>query len=453
MKRGRQSWKAITLDIDKLAQGQTALYELTAEQANALLAMCEYFGWSTRWTNAPISPEKFRADARQALMSPIDFCSLMVDCIETNPDVFDAIAEKISERGLPPPSSESSPADGASGSVLVTGCDLDSIYGQCVALEDYIAQVSEDFIEVVSNAPGTVAAIARAIDTIPVLGDLPVLDDLNDIVTWLQVQGVSTFTAGYTTTVRQNNICAMWERACDDCELSMTDILDVYVGGGSISYAFNDPLRLLIQAVVGNVAPTLFAYGVMAFVTGALATGGEVFGLLGLSGLQTIAASGDPDGDHAIFCNPCPQVWQKDFDFTAQDFAQYVTPTNATYTPVWTVGTGYEGGRDALGCRDGLWFTFPVGASVTRIRAEFNASITASNNRTNGYFVQNTSNSNVYFDTFFQQSSGSFIADNSGLGLANVGRINVQLGSRNGAASYCRLTRLYIEGTGTNPFP
>ena len=382
-----------------------------------------------------------------------EFCEFVVDCITNNDETIEAIREAIAENGLLPPSSESTPdgAIGADESVLVTGCNFDEIYGQAVAIEDYIAQVAQDLIEVVSNAPGAAAAIARVIDTVPVLGDLPVADDLNDIITWLQVQGQSTFDAGYTTTLRQDNICAMFEKACANCELTMRDILDVYVGGGNISYAFNDPLRVLVEVVVGNVAPTAFVYGVMAFVTGALSTGGEIFGLIGLRGLQTIAATGDPDSDWSTLCNPCPGAWVENVDFEVDQFGAYITQIDNTYPATWSSGVGWEGGQDSLGARDGIVITLPSARTITRIRCTIDQTLTATNTRATGFDVF-AGATKVLDESNTSQATGLVQFDSGVVNLSGVTSIELRTGSRDGASSSSIIKSVIIEGDGTNPF-
>jgi hypothetical protein len=399
--------------------------------------------WPTRWESQPATfdpIDEYVSGALGRIMSPVDLCSLIIDCIENEPGVYDAIRDQMRERGVPPPGSGSSPSDGDTDSVLVTGCNFDDIYGQCVALEDYIAQVARDAVEVAVNSPGAIAATVRIVSFLPFLGDLPVANDLGNFVTWLQVQGLTTFDAGYTTALRQNNICALFESACGDCELSMQDIVSIYTQGGAIAYNLNDPLRLLAEVVVGNVAPALFVYGVMSVVTAALATGGEVAGLIGLSGLQTIAATGNPDGDWALLCNPCAFTWSYTVDFG--NLPPEIQVTDGAYD---AANDRLEALPAGFQSRATLAITVPA---TTFTRIELGGFSTASN-VARGAFIRDTGPSpTVLLDRDDTTVTGSRAIDWQG--SRSMTTFFCRIDSDNGGTGY--MDKLVFYGTGVNPF-
>lgn len=307
-------FKAIRLDYDRLNEGDTALYELTSQQVSALLAMCTYLGWSTRWTvPPPSSPIAFRAATEFALMNPIDFCALMVNCIENNAGVRAAITQYLTESGnLPTGTSTSAPATQEE---VLTGlpCSQDDLYGQIVAIVDFVQEVANDIVETVSGAANDQLAIARLVDVLPILGDLPVIDDLGEIAQWITDAGPLSYAAGWTVTTRQDIICAMWESSCQDCNLTTEDIVQAYRTGGGFTFNINDIYHIIIGVILGTTGDKAFAVGVNAAVAYALSVGQEVLGFVGLPGLRTIAATGTPSGDHALFCNPCANTFCRNF--------------------------------------------------------------------------------------------------------------------------------------------
>lgn len=447
-----KTYKAITWDWEELTGiDDTPKLRFLSDRdvVSLLVASSTFMTWKTRWWNKPPSfdvVDAYTAELSDRLMTEIDFCQLMIDCIENTPEVFEAIQQQAAERGLPPPSPETAPGSGSTQSVLVTGCNLDAIYGQAVALEDYIAQVSRDLVELIVNSPGVLASVLRIIDYIPALGDLPVADDLNDLVTWLQVQGLTTFDAGYTTTLRQNNICAMFELACSDCELSMADITEIYRAGGAIAYNLNDPFRVLLEVVVGNVAPALFVYGVMAVVTAALTTGGEVAGLVGLSGLQTIAASGDPDGDWALFCNPCAGSFTQTWDFTVTDGG--FSPEQGNQA-VWASGVGWSAdvGNQSVSHLIRIFRSF---SSRTLTRIEFTINTQMSGNR--DLAAINTEDNGTQTQVLLLQPTTLTTFD-TGTISQNADRLNLTISEffPPGVTSVTIISAT-VEGIGSNPF-
>lgn len=265
--------------------------------------------WETRWVNVALGQRDARdayvADVIKA-MTVVDICQLVADCIRNDEGVQSALDDWASG-GLPPPSGGNTPNEGVPEDTVLVSCDLNSIYGSAVAIEDYIHTIAQDVVELVVASPGAIAAALRLIDYLPIIGDFPVADDLNDLVTWLQVNGSAAFAAGYDATIRQANICGLYERACDDCELSVQDILLFYAGGAGIGISLDDPFRTLAVLLTGTVADTAFVAGVHALVCAAIAAGSSVGGIVGLEGFRTIAASGEPDDDWQLFCDPCPQ--------------------------------------------------------------------------------------------------------------------------------------------------
>jgi len=287
------------------------LYLLTDRDIQALITPLAVMQWRTRVLNAPSDFDlvnTFNATLLERLLTPMDFCALMIDCIENDTDVRDALKLIIRDEGVPFNRGGENPFGvgvGADNIINGLSCGSDDIYGYCVAIVDYIEVVARDFIEVLVSETDNLSRIVRAIDYIPIIGDLPLADDLNDLVDWFVINGTSSFDAGYTATMRQELICYLFDSACGTCEITPYNVYSAYAAQSGIPLNVNDVFWTLVGNMLGLSTDTAFAAGTCAMIAGALASGGEVLGLVGLQGLKTIAASGNPDSDWSLYCDGC----------------------------------------------------------------------------------------------------------------------------------------------------
>jgi len=357
-KRIRWSWDY----LQAMSAESAGLYLLTEREVQFLLTPLSSAQWRTRWTDTiPAEDERheFIATLQERLLTPMDFCALMIDCIQNNEDVQQAIRDANSGSGVPNGNSGVNPFGvGLGDENILNGlsCDLDSIYGACVAIIDYVEYSARDFIEIVLADANAWGRVIRAIDFIPFIGDLPIVDDLNDLVNWFATNGAAAFDAGYTVALRQDLICDLFNMACANCELTPYDLYSTYANNAGIPLNPEDVFRALVTNMLGLTGNTAFAMGTCAMVAGALASGGSVLGIVGLQGLTTIAASGDPDGDWILYCDPCnpPTIIQRlqGFGNAEMSSAAYGGADAATYRPTeddyYAGYTGGDGGEVAL---------------------------------------------------------------------------------------------------------
>jgi hypothetical protein len=151
-----------------------------------------------------------------------------------------------------------------------------------------------------------------------------------------------------------------------------------------------------------------------------------------------------------FICPNCVTTWEQVFDFTVDDYDTFWVATDPTYPPVWIASTALEGGRDANGCRDGARFDFPA-RTITFIEAEFTYVNTASNTRDSGFTAGILPSTVVIDERDVRAGSGSHNYEWNG-SEPNIDFVQLKFGSRQGASSYSRCTRLTIRGEGTNPF-
>ena len=358
-KRVMWSWELLQTEFSD----DENLYLLTEKHVESLLTAIAVMAWGTRWMDDENALEgdigTFRAILGERLMTPIDICQLMVDCINNNDGVRDALGAFVGDRGLADNNS-GNPVGSGDNSNVVEGvsCDLDSLYGAAVALEDFIYEIARDAVDIVINAATDRISWARLIDYFPVLGDLPVVDDINDLLDQFKLFGTQAFDVGYDVTIRQDNICDIWEKMCQDCELeAWSELAQVYRVRAGVTIDPEDAFEVLYRLLLGSFTDTAFVAAMQLFVVGAMSAGGSVAGMVGVPTLNQIAKSGEPDGDWAIFCDPCaPTCTEYNFRVSTNDFSGYqnlggtwvdtegwqFNQTGGNYATAWQVKTYAE---------------------------------------------------------------------------------------------------------------
>lgn len=310
--RQQRGAKAVTWDWEEITSFSPdyRLYALTEQQQQLLLTVTsQQANWETRWFNRPSSFQNVKTFVAQTgtdLMTPLDICQLVADCIRNNPDTRVALEELLQSYGTPNNNSATPLGTGAENLLQGLNCDFDTIYGVAVAIEDYVFASARDSWEVVTDTVVDAIARARLLDYFPIIGDLPVVDDINDLITQIRAFGLEAFEIGYTAQQRQDNICAIFNLGCSDCILEASDVAGYYASEASISYDLNSQFEAFIAIILGGTyTERQIVAAWMALVASILSVGGGVLGRIGIEGFRDIARSGDPDGDWAIFCDPC----------------------------------------------------------------------------------------------------------------------------------------------------
>ena len=270
--------------------------------------------------------------------NPMNICDMIVSCIQNDAGVQDALSDFLGNRGVADNSASASVGADDNGNVVEgVGCDLDSLYGAAVALEDFIHAVALDLMEEIVNQATDGIAWARILDYLPSLGDLPIVDDINDFVDQLRTFGVNAFAVGYNQAIRQDNICDIFNYMCSDCELNaLSELGAVYRVRAGVTIDPDAALETMFRLMLGQYTDTAFVAALQLLVVATLSAGAEIAGMVGVSTLNQIAKSGDPDTDWQIFCDPCtPTCSEYNFRDSTWDFE-----SSQSLGGVWISGEG-----------------------------------------------------------------------------------------------------------------
>lgn len=393
----------------------------------------------------------------------MNLCNEIADCINSNTAVQDAILSRIQDEGVALVDGDTAVGTGDDNVLQGTNCDLDAIFGACVAIIDYLDSANRDIIEIIVNEPNVISALVRVIDYVPVLGDLPVTDDASDVVEWVQAETLSSYDAGYTLALRDTMACGLFALACADCDLSTADITSYFASLGGVSVSEGDIWQQILPLFTNLTGNVPFVYGMFAFTSSVLSIGGQLAGITGWRGLATIARASSPDSGHTSLCTPCSQSWVREIDFAKTDggFERVITNEGGVYVS----GTGWQASLQLdTPNNNSRWRLFvnlngtDLSSTVTEFEVEFEWE------QGQWQFLSNTAlvaqlrgTFGAIFETRQNLATGNNVLSWSG-NVTNVNAIRIDIYSATRLSSqsppnptgYATLKRIRLEGTG-NP--
>lgn len=302
-----------------------ALRYLTPRQAAALVALSEFLAWKTRYSNPPGQDDldAFEAETRYNLMTPVDFCALMINCIENDTDVQEALTTwlinsiennisvqnalnqlyKETDTNVPIP-------PGKGGENLLPpnpGCNLDVLFGQIVSLIDNMNINNLDAFEVTESVTNIAERVVLLMGAIPVVETLPV-DEIVDYAQTIWTEDLfEAYVANDTTGYRDELKCDLFCIAqANGCQLSMNDVQAYFAGrvGASPEDAILEAITYVLAGTwVGTEVNDLFYWTQVSMMM----FGNKYFTIVGLKPFQTYLKLGDPDSDWVTLCETCPE--------------------------------------------------------------------------------------------------------------------------------------------------
>jgi len=327
---------------------------VTPRQAAALIALAEFLAWSTRYINPPGQDalDAFEAETRYNLMTPVDFCALMINCIVNDTDVQDALTAwliqsiqnnidvqnalnevyKETDHNVPIP-------PGSAGENLLPanpGCDLDMLFGQIVSLIENMNTNNLDAFEVTETATNIAERVVLLMGAIPVLETLPV-DEVLDYAQQIWTDDLfEAYVANDTTGYRDELKCDLFCIAqANGCQLSMDNVRDYFAGrvGASPEDAIAEAIAYVLAGTwTGTEVNDLFYWAQVSLMM----FGNKYFNLVGLKPYAVYLKLGDPDSDWSTLCETCPEDVCVTYNF-------------ANPIPDFTLESGSDASLDASG--------------------------------------------------------------------------------------------------------
>lgn len=273
----------------------------------------------------------------------VDFCEKVRECILNNQQVKDAIITTILEQGYYPSQTVVPLNQGQAIDNIIDGlpCTEDDLKGYAKEIVEYVNNVALDAIQIFASETQQSMFFARFLDYFPLLGDLPIIDDISDIASWIENVLIVQYLGGYTESLRDEIICAIYSKSCFDCELTALDIVNAYASLAGFSFPNGADIGVILDLLKGTMSDRLVVLTFHALVVAAMGSGSKVLGYVGVKGLKQIVANASPFELEG--CDPCSIPSQNLVTFDAGGYPTY------TYSVYSTSGHGVSGGVSAIG--------------------------------------------------------------------------------------------------------
>jgi hypothetical protein len=426
--------KIISLDWNTLSGYGTddyELYELSHAQTAALISLCQFLYWRTRWITEPPDIDAFASDTENRLMTSLKFCERMILCIENDNDVRSSLVDFINDNSSVITNivnnylnvQKSYPA-GATISVPGTSSGP-NLKAAALAVTDYMYRYISDLYERAEtiNADRRGEMIAILFGAIPGLETLP-FDELLELVNWNFEIQVEEFEADYDDLIRDEMACNLRCLVSDNSGFFSYEVWGNWLAGLSTLLPGNKTAEIFSRfAPISQV----FLNQVLQQVNGSISLRqffNQIYAVW-LAGLQDTAI------DNCI----CAAVWELIIDFTASTEGYSNVGTQGAYVSGqgWgSTGAGfpYEAVRPER--------TYSAAFNLTQVEVEIG------NPRSGSVF-------NVYLDSVLfgsASATSTIVIINGNLVGATL---LFEITAPNGPSVFIR--KVTLRGTGTPPTP
>lgn len=313
-----QDWQQLEAMDDQILKARC----LTQRQIAALVGMCEYLEWQSRYDNPPVVDvlKAFAAQLVYALTNGCDMdCEELIACLTP---LFEQVIDAINAQtaalkygnGLnAPPGSNPGEEQNNANQVGPNNpeCDFDVLWAQCTQLVEWAVNRATDALEQAEAANNNVEAL-NAFYSLPIinlLGPASVTGYIN-----LLLEGVAEgFAAAVTETYKQELACEMFCAFKVDCEISIASVYAImdrrmraYFADLPTSFAtFLDLCQYLVgQPLDGDT----IADGILFVGWGGLSLANAMFNDVGDRPMQLLLqlAVNDANDDWVLLCDDCP---------------------------------------------------------------------------------------------------------------------------------------------------
>jgi len=242
----------------------------------------------------------------------MDFCEKVADCITNNEGVQNALALWMSEsgNGVSPNGANTNVGNAnpflSNTNLLGASCDSEDLAGQCVAIIEYLNQTAQDWIEgmIAFTLPAEIAGYAA--QSVPVMNSSGV--DFGDIADWIVDEVLTQYVGAYDEALRNEAACLLLEKCCNDCILTLDDILDAFAPEIGVNIDPVTAWSALLADIVTLSVPDEIVYGVWQLICATWKIGSQFLGVSGINALAYSASKFTPIDPVTIGCDPCGTI-------------------------------------------------------------------------------------------------------------------------------------------------
>lgn len=278
------------------------------------LYSCVLFG------SAILFPSKSeRGNVLWSLLKAVDcmptICSEMIDCINNDTDVQNALALAAQNGGYGLLPSDNPKLNS---NMVDASCDEDILFGNVTAIWTTINQTTVDFLELLSAATDVFGLFSEIVSAIPIVNQLPV-DEALALVEKFADWTLEAYEAALTTPLVNQIRCDLFCIAVENCGLTMDDLLTY----------FGDHIQANSQVNIKNFADfvdwlltlvttldDLFVYGISLFQLQVVSLAERFLNIDVINYYINSAALGDPSDDWTVICDPCADTWEYTWELT-----------------------------------------------------------------------------------------------------------------------------------------
>lgn len=274
----------------------------------------------------------------------VDLCELILECIQTTPELQQAIATYSLTPNINITTPENPGILGTNILPAPVDCDLDSIFGMTLQFADFLNTLSEDVLELFVTAFAAPGRLGDLIEAIPVIGELPA-DDILQSLEKIATQVNDSYQAAYDSQIREDIACALFCIAQEGCELTFEGARDWFQDQIVEEVSNLDFATVMNDIIANNWLGEQSIYLMHWFLLDAMIFGTEVLGIDHNRMLKTISTFyNDPNPDWSLLCE-CTGLWAYNSDFpTGEEGWQPFEDVAPADDPraVWVSGQGWN---------------------------------------------------------------------------------------------------------------
>lgn len=271
----------------------------------------------------------------------MDLCQLILDCIEQEASLQQAIATY--SLASPIPQNQPEQQTGLDAELINNppACDEDIVFGMTTGYTDLMNIISEDILEIAVAATSPAGRIGDIIEAIPVIGEAP-LDDIFQFVESFMVDMNDAYAAAYTSQIRDDIRCDLFCLAIDDCNLTLEQARDYFFDKLAETISLNVWNGFLDDLIGISYSGISTVWAMHLLITQTIIFGGELIGYDTSRLIATIQSLfNDPDSDWVGLCDDC--TWDCVTDFADVD-GNFTLPIvfEGVSAGVWVTTVGWD---------------------------------------------------------------------------------------------------------------